>query len=78
MEMTLPTVIFRAIMGQVFSPRLGHSFSPKVGQWFSPKLGQDGAKEVPSSRAYCPLSDQLEREERCPARGKERWIFETC
>ena len=44
-------VIFRAIMGQVFSPRLGHTFSPKlrpvfsatVGHSLSAKLGHDDA-----------------------------------
>ena len=32
-------VIFRAILGHVFSPKGGHLFSPKGGHLFSPKGG---------------------------------------
>ena len=71
-------VIFRTIMGQALSPRLGRPFSPNLGHWFSPELGQYGVRGIPPSRAYFSLSDQREWEGRCPARGKEPWIFETC
>jgi hypothetical protein len=33
------SVIFRAIMGHVLSPKVGQGFSPKVGHLFSPKGG---------------------------------------
>jgi hypothetical protein len=84
-------VIFRAIMGQSFSPRMGQAFSPKlghlfsaivggppVGHSFSAKLGHDGAGETPLSRAYFRFSERREQEERCPERGKRPWRSERC
>jgi hypothetical protein len=79
-------VIFRAIMGQGFSPRLGQAFSPKLGHLFSAivghsfaaKLGHDGAGETPLCRAYFRFSEPREQEGLCPERGKRPWRSERC
>ena len=72
------SVIFRAILGHVVSPRPVHPFSPKLVHLFSPKLVHDRSGETPPSRAYFLFSDQREREELCLERGKGPWIFEKC
>jgi hypothetical protein len=66
----ITTVIFRTIMGQVFSPKLGHAFSPK--------LGHGDAGGTPLSRAYFRFSEPREQEETCPERGKGPWRSERC
>jgi hypothetical protein len=77
-------VIFRAIMGHVFSPIVGHRFSPKLVHRlspkmvhpFSPKLVQGDNGGTPSFEAYFPFWKQRDREGACQARGRRPWTFE--
>jgi hypothetical protein len=71
-------VIFRTILGHVFSPiegqglspKLVHLFSPKVGHSFSAKVGHSDAGGIPPPRAYSLLVEQ--RGERRHAWKEER------
>jgi len=71
-------VIFRTILGQVFSPKTGQVVSGKGGHSFSAKLVHDGDGETPPCQAYFWFSSEGGQEGTCLEKGRKPWISERC